>query len=143
MRAGRREANIIPGDLLARPPKSKQKRGSLQKSTKRNFPQGMIKGRCSSPGKHGGASREEWAWRLFYFPAVWELFRGSLSTARGYSPLYRMRRPTARMDEDSFGRPSQCDPRNVTEKQNLQRLGLGMMGGVGSRSLLQQGSLFS
>lgn len=69
----------------------KTKRGSLQKSTRE-----LSAGENAGPrGRTRGVRGREWAWRFVLFPAVWELSRGSLPSARGAQALYPIGRPTA------------------------------------------------
>lgn len=91
---GERGANIISGGDRSAPkkqlPSGNQKRGSLQKSTKGTF-------RCWGGEMQPPGGAQRMGLEVVLFPAVWELSRGSLPSARGYRPLYRMSRPTARI----------------------------------------------
>lgn len=68
------------------------------------------------------------------FPAVWELSRGSLPSARGPQPLYPLRRPTARIAWTVQPmRPPQRD-REAESPATTSR-----HDGVGSRSACSRG----
>lgn len=90
------------------------------------------------PGEDGGR-RERVGLEVVLFPAVWELSRGSLPSARGYRPLYRMSRPTARI---AWTVQPMRPPQRDRDSESGAFLN-GMMGGCGKPVSLQQGSFVS
>lgn len=81
---------------LARPPEASKERFTTRIYEK-ELPAGDDRGQMQPPGEARGGVQIRVGLEVVLFPAVWGLSRGSLPSARGYSPLYRMRRPTARM----------------------------------------------
>lgn len=116
--------------------RSKKAAATVQGKTKKRFTTEILQKELSAgenAGPRGGRGARV-GLEVDLFPAVWELSRGSLPSARGPQPLYPMRRPTARIAWTV--QPMRPQQRDRAAESRAFPLG---MDGVGSRSFCSRG----